>query len=92
MYGYGVGLTAYLTRTLINRPSRIFEFTAKIPRGLIYALDSRSAKNAKKSSDYPRELTMAERRGMLFGPVAYVGSRLSARSSKPHTESANDGR
>jgi GT2 family glycosyltransferase len=83
IYGYGVGLTAYLTKTLMDRPGHILEFAARVPRGLIYTMDSRSAKNVRKSADYPRELTSAERKGMLYGPIAYLGSRWRARYTKP---------
>lgn len=89
MFDYGVGLTAYLTKTLMDRPAHILEFAAKIPRGLIYAMDSRSAKNARKSEDYPRELTSAERRGMLYGPIAYLRSRWRARNTKPRFDYPN---
>jgi len=90
MYGYGVGLTAYLTKTLMDRPGRIFEFAAKMPRGLIHAIDSRSAKNARKSADYPSELTSAERRGMLYGPIAYLASRWRAQNTKPRFDRSDN--
>jgi GT2 family glycosyltransferase len=81
-YGYGVGLTAYLMKTLIDRPNRLLDFSIRIPQGLIYAMNPRSSKNSKKSTDYPRELTKIERKGMLYGPVAYLGSRWRSRKTR----------
>ena len=75
MYGYGVGLTAYLTKCLFDNPKRVFEFAAKIPHGLYFTLSSQSSKNKKKLADYPQELTNLERKGMLYGPLAYIRSR-----------------
>ncbi len=79
VYGYGVGLTAYLTKCLIDRPSLLFDFAVKIPGGLAYALSARSPKNRRKHYDYPRELTMIELKGMLHGPFAYVRGRGQTR-------------
>ncbi|MEU1051199.1 glycosyltransferase [Streptomyces sp. NPDC005876] len=36
-YGYGAGLTAYLTATLVNRPALLPAFLARLPRGLAHA-------------------------------------------------------
>jgi hypothetical protein len=81
-YGYGVGLTAYLMKTVIDRPTRLLDFAIRIPRGLNYAMNPRSPKNSRKSIDYPRELTSIERKGMLYGPVAYLGSRWRSRKTR----------
>ena len=74
-YGYGAGLTAYLTKTLLDRPSRLVGFARRVPYGLYYALSHRSPKNARKADDYPGELNQLERRGMLAGPFLYLRSR-----------------
>jgi glycosyltransferase involved in cell wall biosynthesis len=79
-YGYGVGLTAYLTKCLIDEPWRCFDLARRAPHGLRTALSSRSAKNARKPSGYPSDLTRLELLGMLYGPLAYVLSRAEARS------------
>jgi len=81
-YGYGVGLTAYLMKTLVDRPSRLLDFTARIPYGLMYAMNPRSPKNFNKPNDYPRDLTRLERRGMLYGPLAYLSSRWRTRKTR----------
>jgi GT2 family glycosyltransferase len=78
-YGYGVGLTAYLTKTLVDNPLRVFDFVRKAPYGLRFALKLRSANHLPKQSDYPSELTRLERRGMLYGPIAYLRSRSRLR-------------
>lgn len=78
-YGYGAGLTAYLMKTLIDKPSRLLDFVVRIPQGLIYTINPRSSKNIRKSTGYPRELTNVERKGMLYGPVAYLRSRWRSR-------------
>ncbi|CAA9588984.1 MAG: hypothetical protein AVDCRST_MAG86-4287 [uncultured Truepera sp.] len=78
-YGYGVGLTAFLTRVILNQPKRLLEIAPLVPRAVIYALSPASPKNTKKRTDYPRELSTLERRGMLYGPLAYVKSHLSVR-------------
>ncbi|MEU1177293.1 glycosyltransferase [Streptomyces sp. NPDC005820] len=36
-YGYGAGLTAYLTAVLVNRPTLLPGFLARLPRGVAYA-------------------------------------------------------
>lgn len=74
----GVGLTAFLTQCVIDRPQFLFEFAAKVPAGLRYALQEDSPKNRKKRAGYPKELTAIERRGMLLGPLAYLRARRRA--------------
>lgn len=81
-YGYGMGLTAYLTKALFDQPGRLLDFAVRIPSGLVYALSARSPKNRQKRADYPRELTIIERQGMLHGPVAYLRSRRHARAMR----------
>jgi O-antigen biosynthesis protein len=78
-YNYGVGLTAYLAKTVMDRPTRIFELARLAPHGLAHLLSPNSPKNANKRADYPRELTRLERRGMLYGPAAYLRARWESR-------------
>ncbi len=75
VYGYGAGLSAYLLKTMIERPRLLPDFAARIPRGLAYALHPRSTKNSAKSRSYPRQLTLDELRGMAYGPIGYFRSR-----------------
>jgi glycosyltransferase involved in cell wall biosynthesis len=74
MYSYGIGLTAYLLRNMLANPRLLFDFVGRLPYGLYFTLSGRSPKNSKKSTDYPRDLTMLELKGMLWGPFAYFRS------------------
>jgi GT2 family glycosyltransferase len=75
VYGYGVGLTAYLTKSLLGRPDLLATFARRLPEAIAHIRDPRSAKNAGLPADYPRELVRLERIGMLAGPFAYLASR-----------------
>jgi GT2 family glycosyltransferase len=79
-YGYGVGLTAYLTKTVLDDPARALDMLARFPRAVRHALDPQSAKNARLPVDTPRGLVWRERRGMAEGPVRYLRSRWEARA------------
>jgi glycosyltransferase involved in cell wall biosynthesis len=81
VYSYGAGLTAYLLKTVTTNPAVLPALIARMPRGLRFALSSESAKNSAKRANYPRELTRAELRGMIYGPLAYWRSR---RAYGPH--------
>lgn len=76
IYGYGVGLTAYLTKCILDDPSVLLDILLKIPAGLWYVLYPRSAKNRKKGTVYPRELNRLELQGLIYGPLAYMRSRI----------------
>lgn len=80
IYGYGVGLTAFLTKAMLDQPWLLLALAAKAPRGLVYALSPRSGKNQKKGTDYPANLTTLERKGMLHGPLAALRSARAARA------------
>lgn len=75
IYHYGICVAALLTKTIVERPSRLLGLSAKVPYGLFFVLSSRSSKNSKRSKNYPKELVALERKGMLYGPVAYLRSR-----------------
>jgi GT2 family glycosyltransferase len=81
-FGYGAGLTAYLTKTITDRPSRVFDIAGRVPAGLRYALASDSGKNAGRPDTYSRALVRRERVGMLLGPVLYGASRYSTRRQR----------
>lgn len=71
MYGYGTGLSAYLTSTLLGAPGRIFELIARTPNGLTYMLSADSPKNRQRSDGYPTGLVILELWGVLHGPFTY---------------------
>jgi GT2 family glycosyltransferase len=78
-YSYGAGLTAYLMKTIMNQPSRVFDLAGRVPAGLRYGLASDSEKNARRPDDYSRNLVVRERLGMLVGPMLYFASRRATR-------------
>lgn len=81
MYSYGVGLTAYLTKSLLYRPLLALDLIKKIPLGIFFTFSTSSPKNRGKSLDYPKELTKLELQGMLYGPLAYLRSRWALHRS-----------
>jgi glycosyltransferase involved in cell wall biosynthesis/GT2 family glycosyltransferase len=83
IYDYGVALTAYLTKSILEQPRSLFELATKVPSGLIFLLSPRSSKNRKKLAYYPRELTMLEFKGMLHGPFAYIHKRRQLTRREP---------
>ncbi|MFF8412190.1 glycosyltransferase [Streptomyces omiyaensis] len=87
-YGYGAGLTAYLTATLVRRPALLPALLARVPRGLAHARTMTAGRGAADGDGVPGEhgtrhhpwptsLSRLERRGMLYGPVGYLKARLS---------------
>jgi glycosyltransferase involved in cell wall biosynthesis len=79
IYNYGVGFTAFLTKTLWDNPGRIPGFLLRIPYGLYLVFSPKSFKNEKKQTDYPADLNGLELRGMLYGWYAYLKSRWRTR-------------
>lgn len=81
-FGYGVGLSAYLTKIVVDHPLRLFDLALKTPAGLIYLFSPKSTKNQKKHSDYPQELSTLERKGFFKGPFYYLRSRWRYRQAR----------
>ncbi len=79
MFGYGTGLTAFITKCILEKPLLTISLLPKIPAGLQIIFSPDSPKNVHKSSRYPKELELIERRGMLYGPIAYMYSRWTYR-------------
>ncbi|MEU9996039.1 glycosyltransferase [Streptomyces sp. NPDC050848] len=85
-FGYGAGLTAYLTATLVRRPTLLPALLARLPRGLAYAKNMTARRDVDgggvpgahggHTHPWPRSLSRLERRGMLYGPVGYAKARL----------------
>ncbi len=82
VYGYGVGLTAVLTKSLLHNPKLVPELIRKLPRGAAFALSPKSQKNSSKREDFPAELTRLELRGMVRGPWAYARGRREAKRAR----------
>ncbi|MFE9027548.1 glycosyltransferase [Streptomyces iakyrus] len=90
-YGYGAGLTAYLTAVLVNRPALLPAFLARLPRGLAHARALTAVREAEgggtpgdhdvRTHPWPRRLSRLQRRGMLYGPAGYVKARRALRAT-----------
>ncbi|GAB2877103.1 hypothetical protein GCM10027074_51540 [Streptomyces deserti] len=90
-YGYGAGLTAYLTAILVNRPALLPAFLARLPRGLAHARALTAVRETDgggtpgghddRAHPWPRRLSRLQRRGMLYGPVGYVRARRALRTA-----------
>jgi O-antigen biosynthesis protein len=79
MWGYGLGISACLTKSLVDNPKLLPLFLRKLPRGLGFALSPKSDKNKARQDDYPRELIRLELAGFVLGPLAYARSRRQQR-------------
>jgi glycosyltransferase involved in cell wall biosynthesis len=90
VWGYGVGLTACLSKVLASHPRLLPELLRKLPRGLAYALSPSSDKNVSKPTDYPGRLTRLELRGMAYGPLAYARSRRARRKQSGKRRDGGD--
>ena len=92
IYNYGVGFSAFLTKTLWDNPGQILGFLLRIPYGLYLLLSPQSFKNQKKESSYPTDLVGLEYRGLLVGWYRYLKSRwrtrrlLKARAAEKDSE------
>jgi GT2 family glycosyltransferase len=84
-FGYGVGLGAYLTAAVMREPAVLPALLRRLPRGLAYALHN-SAPDREDRSAWPAHLSALERRGMLYGPAAYLRSRWQTRSKHSSEE------
>ncbi|MEV0094715.1 glycosyltransferase [Streptomyces sp. NPDC050738] len=91
-YGYGAGLTAYLTAIILRRPGLLPALLARLPRGLAHALSITASRadtaggsipGEHGTHDYPwpRSLSRLERKGMLYGPIGYLRARRSVRGN-----------
>jgi glycosyltransferase involved in cell wall biosynthesis len=82
LYGYGTGLTAYLTKCLLQRDVRR-DLVRRIPRGVRHAVEIRRRTGERLGEDVPppRGALASEVRGYLAGPALYLRARrASARS------------
>ncbi len=81
-YGYGVGLGAYLTKCIFDKPTTLITYARAMPSAAVHLLSPSSEKNAHLAADYPRSFFWWERLGLLVGPAAYLRSRAVQR--RPH--------
>ncbi|MFD3521415.1 glycosyltransferase [Streptomyces sp. NPDC058653] len=91
-YGYGAGLTAYLTAVVCRHPALLPALLAKLPRGLAHARAITAHRqgpgengtgapgaHGAQAHPWPRALSRLERRGMLYGPLGYARARWGRR-------------
>jgi O-antigen biosynthesis protein len=83
MFRYGVGLTATVTKWMVEDPRTAVAIVRRLPAGARHLLSPTSAKNRGKSAGFPRQLTRLEQLGMVCGPVAYLRSRHRVRQLVP---------
>ncbi|HEY2192766.1 MAG TPA: glycosyltransferase [Actinomycetospora sp.] len=87
-YGYGVGFGAYLASAIAHEPAMLPALLRRVPGGVAFAARRSSASNADRYQDWPSEFVGLERRGMIFGPFAYLVSRWRARGAARPSEVA----
>jgi GT2 family glycosyltransferase len=76
VFGYGVGLGAYLASAVAHEPRVLAKMAYRAPAGLAYL------RTGIRPNWWPRSLMRLELRGLLYGPLAYAVSRV-ARRDKP---------
>jgi hypothetical protein len=75
-FGYGAGLTAYLTKLIMDDPAARLDLLRRLPSGIAYWLRStRTRGSAGESPGYPLRLQVLEVLGLLSGPGLYVRSQ-----------------
>jgi glycosyltransferase involved in cell wall biosynthesis len=80
IYNYGIGLTAYLTKSMLENPRLLFDFIPKALFAPSLILRAVASRDGKRLTRYPRELVMLNLKGMLYGPFAYLHSRWTMRN------------
>ena len=78
MVGYGSGLTAFYTATVLDSPRTLLSLLALAPRALREVLGS-GERTASIGPDFPPELLVLNRRAMLKGPWLYLRQRWADR-------------
>ncbi len=78
-FGYGAGLTAYLTRVIVERPAALPAIARRSVAGLRHTFGPLAPLAARRPRDYPRDLVRRERVGMMSGPWRYLRTRRQRR-------------
>jgi hypothetical protein len=81
VFDYGAGLGAMATKQLLRGPDR-HHLIGRIGPGLRYYVAKDSRKNEIRGEAFPAGLLWRERLGLLYGPLAYAMSALSASRSE----------
>jgi GT2 family glycosyltransferase len=83
LYGYGTGLTAYLTKCLLQRDVRR-DVLRRVPRGLARIVRIRQATDERLAAGVsaPQGALASEMRGYLAGPALYLRARREIARSR----------
>jgi len=81
MLGYGVGLTAFYTSLVMDRPRCVPALIRLVPTAFRDLFGSEGMQGGGLPPDFPADLLRAKRRGMLIGPMSYLRARLEAARS-----------
>ncbi len=85
MFGYGVGLTAYLTKHALRPPVAV-EMARKLPAAVRHVLYVTQAPQRRGViGPEARRYRRIELTGMVVGPLYYLRSRLAARTVRSKT-------
>lgn len=74
--GYGVGLTAMFFSIIIHEPRRFVDMLRHLRRGVRDLKKMRRQGSPSMENSFPRITSQIERRGMAFGPICYIVSRV----------------
>jgi hypothetical protein len=66
-----------LTKHLLLGPNR-WTMISRVPQAIRYYTSPQSRKNSTRGPSFPVSITRLERAGLLYGPFAYLASRLEA--------------
>lgn len=79
--GYGISFTAYLIAFMLQKPRFLFFLFTRLPYVLFSILSKKAPRYERRADDFPQELIYLERKGMLYGPVAYLRSMWKQRTN-----------
>ncbi|MDX6426586.1 MAG: hypothetical protein QOD52_1991 [Gaiellaceae bacterium] len=83
-FGYGVVLTAYLTKKVVDEPRRSLDLARRAPAGAAHAFAPRSPAITRRPPGLPQVLATLECAGSAYGPIAYLRARrMLRRSARP---------
>jgi len=87
--GHSVGLGAFLTGVALHHPRMLPLLARRLPRAAGHAASRlrtrRPVPGAGTPITLPRAVTAAERRGLLYGPLAYLRAGRAVRRSRTAT-------
>jgi O-antigen biosynthesis protein len=84
--GYGVGLGAFLTKVVVDRPSRLFPLALRLGSGIRHLYMMRDRQPGPEGSDFDSRFSVLQRReriATLSGPLAYARSRWATSRALP---------